>query len=105
MKFYKILRLCFSHLYFRIGFSGEFAPRCITRSEVRCKETGKIRKIFDYDNAQDLYDLLVEFIHVLYFKYVLLCPKDRPVVLVESLLCPTLFRETLAKVCDYVMRN
>lgn len=82
-----------------MGFSGEFAPRCITRSEVRCKQSGQYRKIFDYENAEDLYDLLVEFIHVLYFKCVLLCPKDRPVVLVESLLCPTLFRETLAKVC------
>lgn len=30
-------------------------------------------------------------------------PKDRPVVVIESLLCPTIFRETLAKVlfCHY----
>lgn len=54
--------------YLRLGFSGEFAPRTIIRSEVRCKETGKIRKLFDYENVQDLYDLLVEFIHLLYFK-------------------------------------
>lgn len=40
----------------------------------------------------------MEFIHVIYFKYALLSPKDRPIVIVESLLCPTMFRETLAKV-------
>jgi actin-related protein 10 len=40
----------------------------------------------------------VDFVHVLYFKYALFSPKDKPIVIVESLLCPTLFRETLAKV-------
>lgn len=33
-----------------------------------------------------------------FFRYVLLSPKDRPLVIVESILCPTLFRETLAAV-------
>lgn len=58
-----------------------------------------MRKICDYDSAEDLYDMLVELIHIIYFKYALISPKDRPIVIVESLLCPTLFRETLAKVC------
>ncbi|KAB0799199.1 hypothetical protein PPYR_07079 [Photinus pyralis] len=89
--------------YTKLGFSGEFSPRYIIRSEVRCKETGLMRNIRDYKDDQDLYDLLVDFLHSLYFKYVLISPKDRPVVVVESLLCPTIFRETLAKVlfCHY----
>lgn len=89
--------------YTKLGFSGEFSPRYILKSEVRCKETGIMRNIRDYKDERDLYDLLVDFLHVLYFKYVLLSPKDRPVVIVESLLCPTVFRETLAKVlfCHY----
>ncbi|XP_063912886.1 actin-related protein 10-like [Zophobas morio] len=84
--------------YTKFGFSGEYAPRCIIRSEVRCKKTNTIRRIIDYENEKDLYDLLVDFVHVLYFKYALFSPKDKPIVVVESLLCPTLFRETLAKV-------
>lgn len=28
-------------------------------------------------------------------------PKDRPIIVIESLLCPTVFRETLAKVLFY----
>ncbi|XP_076274002.1 actin-related protein 10 [Rhynchophorus ferrugineus] len=82
----------------RFGFTTDFAPRYIIRSEVRCKKTNKLRKICDYDSADDLYDMLVELIHIIYFKYALISPKDRPIVIVESLLCPTLFRETLAKV-------
>ncbi|XP_974574.2 actin-related protein 10 [Tribolium castaneum] len=84
--------------YTKFGFSGEYAPRCIIRSEVRCKKTNQVRRIFDFKDEQDLYDLLVDFIHTLYFKYALFSPKDKPIVVVESLLSPTLFRETLAKV-------
>ncbi|KAK9694182.1 actin [Popillia japonica] len=87
--------------YTKIGFSAEFAPRAIVASEVRCKNTNQVRNIYDYKDKEDLYDLLVEFIHLLYFKYALISPKDRAVVIVESLLCPTLFRETLAKVLFY----
>ncbi|CAH0560217.1 unnamed protein product [Brassicogethes aeneus] len=82
----------------KFGFSGEFSPRSIFRSEVYCKKTKKTRRIIDFETPEDLYDLLVEFIHKVYFKYALLSPKDRPIIVVESLLCPTLFRETLAKV-------
>lgn len=85
-----------------------------------------MKKVLNYSSKEELYDLLVEFVHTLYFRYTnaLLClgfyciifqatlnsivyvhcrhllvsPKDRRVVVVESLLCPTLFRETLAKV-------
>ncbi|ENN82783.1 hypothetical protein YQE_00849, partial [Dendroctonus ponderosae] len=82
----------------KFGFTGEFAPRYIIRSEVRCKRTCQIKKLCDYESSQDLYDFLVDFIHMIYFEYALISPKDRPIVIVESLLCPTLFRDTLAKV-------
>ncbi|CAG9763009.1 unnamed protein product [Ceutorhynchus assimilis] len=82
----------------KFGFTSEFAPRYIIRSEVRCKRTNKIRKLSSYESPEDLHDLLVDFIHAIYFKFALISPKDRPIVIVESLLCPTLFRETLAKV-------
>ncbi|XP_025835083.1 actin-related protein 10 isoform X2 [Agrilus planipennis] len=82
----------------KLGFSGEFAPRHIIRSEVTLKGSNLTREIYSYVNGDDLYDLLVEFLHMIFFKYVLLSPKDKPVIIVESLLCPTIFRETLAKV-------
>ncbi|XP_018563713.1 actin-related protein 10 [Anoplophora glabripennis] len=82
----------------KFGFTGEFAPRNIIKSEVRCKKTGELKRLWDFKTPDELYDLLVEFIHIIYFKFALLSPKDRPIVIVESLLCPTLFRETLAKV-------
>uniref|UniRef100_A0A0A9YD65 Actin-related protein 10 n=2 Tax=Lygus hesperus TaxID=30085 RepID=A0A0A9YD65_LYGHE len=84
--------------YTKFGFVGEFSPRCIIPTEIYCTRTEKIRKVFDYENDQDLYALLVAFIHKLYFRHVLVSPKDRHVVVVESLLCPTQFRDTLASV-------
>ncbi|KAF6212667.1 hypothetical protein GE061_013193 [Apolygus lucorum] len=45
--------------YTKFGFIGEFSPRCIIPTEIYCTRTEKIRKIFDYENDQDLYALLV----------------------------------------------
>lgn len=84
--------------YTKIGFAGETGPRCIIRTQVVCQETGKVKKVSDYETEEELYDLLVEFIHNLYFRHLLVSPKDRRVVIVESLLCPTVFREALARV-------
>ncbi|PSN40530.1 hypothetical protein C0J52_12264 [Blattella germanica] len=84
--------------YTKFGFAGESGPRCIVRSEIKCPDTNKVKKVLSYSNEEELYDLLVEFIHNLYFRHLLVSPKDRRVVVVESLLCPTVFRETLAKV-------
>ncbi|KAK3730366.1 hypothetical protein QZH41_014847, partial [Actinostola sp. cb2023] len=49
-------------------------------------------------NPDELYAVLRDFIHKIYFRYLLVNPRDRRVVICESVLCPTLFRETLAKV-------
>lgn len=78
-------------------------------------------RVFDAVKSDELYDLLVEFIHTLYFRFVsvilfveyyatdfklilnfwcrhlLVSPKDRRVVVVESVLCPTTTREVIAK--------
>uniref|UniRef100_A0A1B6EDD0 Actin-related protein 10 n=1 Tax=Clastoptera arizonana TaxID=38151 RepID=A0A1B6EDD0_9HEMI len=82
----------------KFGFAGDSTPRCIIPTEIKCPESGKVRSILTYKNEDDLYALLVDFIHMLYFKHVLVSPKDRKVVIVESLLCPTVIRDTLAKV-------
>ncbi|CAH0677587.1 unnamed protein product [Spodoptera exigua] len=84
--------------YTKFGFTGEAAPRCIVRSEFWCPATRRVRRLHDYSSAAELYDNLVHMLHQLYFRHVLVNPKERKVVVVESLLTPTLFRETLAKV-------
>ncbi|XP_045480443.1 actin-related protein 10 [Harmonia axyridis] len=82
--------------YTKFGLTGEPVPRAIFRTEVKFK--GKLRNLFDYQNEKELYDMLVEFFQEIYFKYAVNSPKDRPIVIVESLLCPILFRDNIAKV-------
>ncbi|XP_046664022.1 actin-related protein 10 isoform X2 [Homalodisca vitripennis] len=84
--------------YTKFGFAGEASPRCIVRSEVKCPKTGQVREVMNYTDKDDLYGLLVDFLHMLFFKHVQLSPKERRLVVVESLLCPTIVRDTLAKV-------
>ncbi|KAI5651560.1 actin domain-containing protein [Phthorimaea operculella] len=84
--------------YTKFGFTGEAAPRCIVRSEFWCTIERRYKRVYDYKTPEELYDNLVNMLHMLYFRHVLVNPKERKVVVVESLLTPTLFRETLAKV-------
>ncbi|XP_015587445.1 actin-related protein 10 [Cephus cinctus] len=84
--------------YTKFGYAGEATPRGIIRTEVKCPESKEIRRIFNYIDIDDLYQLLVEFLHLLFFRHVAISPKDVRIVVLESLLTPTQFRETLAKV-------
>jgi hypothetical protein len=54
----------------RFGFAGESGPRCIIRTEVKCPETKQVKKVLNYSSKGELYDLLVEFLHILYFRYI-----------------------------------
>jgi len=76
----------------KCGYAGEMSPRCIVPSQVHGKSLHSINA------PSELYSALVDFVHHLYFKWLLVNPKDRRVVIVENVLGPTLFRETLAKV-------
>lgn len=76
----------------KCGYAGEMYPRCIVASQVKGKS------LHSLTSAGSLYSALVDFIHHLYFKWLLVNPKDRRVVVVENVLGPTMFRETLAKV-------
>uniref|UniRef100_A0A3F2YW34 Actin-related protein 10 n=1 Tax=Anopheles dirus TaxID=7168 RepID=A0A3F2YW34_9DIPT len=87
----------------KLGFAGEPYPRSIIPSEVvdhRAKNAGLTtpnRKLFAYGNETELYDALVEFLKTIFFKYVLVSPKERKIVVVESVLCPTAVKEGLAR--------
>ena len=84
--------------YTKFGYAGEAAPRSIIRTEVKCSETREIRRIYDYKDTEDLYQLLVDFLQALFFKHVVISPKDARIVVLESTLAPLQFKDTLAKV-------
>ncbi|EDV21739.1 uncharacterized protein TRIADDRAFT_59766 [Trichoplax adhaerens] len=87
--------------YTKCGFAGESCPRHILPSSVVTCVDGKekVVKFIDYaGNSQELVKLLKRFIHNIFFKYLLVNPKDRRMVIVESVLCPNTFKNSLAKV-------
>uniref|UniRef100_A0A672JKL2 Actin related protein 10 n=1 Tax=Salarias fasciatus TaxID=181472 RepID=A0A672JKL2_SALFA len=83
----------------KCGFAGETGPRFIIPSEIRKPGQQQAIKVVQYNiNTEELYVILKEFIHILYFRHLLVNPRDRRVVIIESILCPSHFRETLTKV-------
>ena len=87
--------------YTKIGFAGESVPRHIIPSRVQRLIGSELveTKVVKYDaNEDELFDILREFLHSIYFKYLLVNPKERRVVISESLLAPVKFRNTLAKI-------
>jgi len=79
--------------YTKVGYAGELTPRCVLPSQ---SQDGI--PLHDYRQEDELYNALVAFIHKLYFKWLLVNPKDRRVVVIESVIGPTLFKNTLARV-------
>uniref|UniRef100_A0A3P9HL57 Actin related protein 10 n=1 Tax=Oryzias latipes TaxID=8090 RepID=A0A3P9HL57_ORYLA len=85
--------------YTKCGFAGETGPRFIIPSEIQKPGQQQTVKVVQYNiNTEELYAILKEFIHTLYFRHLLVNPRDRRVVIIESILCPSHFRETLTKV-------
>ncbi|KAG9282893.1 actin-related protein 10 [Astyanax mexicanus] len=85
--------------YTKCGFAGETGPRFIIPSEIQRPGVQQPIKVVQYNiNTEELYTNLKEFIHMLYFRHLLVNPRDRRVVIIESILCPSHFRETLSKV-------
>lgn len=88
----------FGTAYTKCGVAGEMSPRCIIPSQLKDDKTGKIRKLWEYKTEVELFENLKDFLFNLYFRHLLINPKDRRMVVCESLLCPASFRETLARV-------
>ncbi|KAM9553870.1 actin-related protein 10-like [Salvelinus alpinus] len=85
--------------YTKCGFAGETGPRFIIPSEIQKPGQPQSIKVVQYNiNTEELYSNLKEFIHTLYFRHLLVNPRDRRVLIIESILCPSHFRETLTKV-------
>ena len=95
----------------KCGYAGEMSPRLVKNSlmkleldidhyHIRCIVPSQVKgkSLHSISTSSELYSALVDFVHHLYFKWLLVNPKDRRVVIVENVLGPTMFRETLAKV-------
>ncbi|XP_011501636.1 PREDICTED: actin-related protein 10 [Ceratosolen solmsi marchali] len=94
----QVIVLDIGSAYTKYGYAGETAPRGIINTEIKCPESRELRKIYSYKDEDDLYQLLVEFLHMIFFKCVVISPKDIKIVILESPLIPSKFRNTLAKV-------
>lgn len=90
--------------YTKCGFASEVSPRHIIPSSVKRNINGKVsvETVAPHDvnniSSEHLYGVLRDFLQFIYFRYLLVNPKERRVVICESVLWPTKFRETLAKV-------
>ena len=87
--------------YTKIGFAGESNPRHIIPSKVKKLVGFELVEIKVWQNEakeSELYETFREFLHMIYFKYLLVNPKERKVVISESILAPNKLRKTLAKV-------
>jgi len=84
--------------YTKCGFAGENGPRFIIPSEVKPLKTKKTIKIHEVADDEELYSVLIEFVHYIFFRQLLVNPKDRKIVVVESILSTSRFRSTLSRV-------
>lgn len=89
--------------YTKCGFASETSPRHIIRSVITHTINGETETVNVVSHEQDkrpdeLYAILRDFLHQVYFRYLLVNPRDRRVVICESVLCSTLWRNTIAKV-------
>ncbi|XP_075157327.1 actin-related protein 10 [Haematobia irritans] len=83
--------------YTKFGFAAEAYPRKILPTEVILSSNGKTKNLFDYEDKQEFYDQMVDFLQTIFFKYLLVSPKERKIVVVENVFGQTIIRETLAK--------
>ncbi|XP_031638358.1 actin-related protein 10 [Contarinia nasturtii] len=101
MPVYEIAPVVFDigSAYTKLGFVAEPHPRSIVPTQIISGTSPTTSKpLFEYKNQLQLYDQVVDFVQTLFFKHLLVNPKERKVVIVESVLCPTEIREVFAKV-------
>lgn len=84
---------------FRLGFVADPYPRAIIPTEIISGTSPTtVQSLFTPGTKDELYDRVVDFVQMLFFKHLLVSPKERKVIIVESVLCPTEIREVFAKV-------
>ncbi|XP_004520435.1 actin-related protein 10 [Ceratitis capitata] len=84
--------------YTKLGFAAEAYPRKIIPSEVILSSNGQTKALLQYETISGLYDQFVDFLQMIFFKHLLVIPKERKIVIVENVFGQTVLRETLARV-------
>uniref|UniRef100_A0A0N5A890 Actin-related protein 10 n=1 Tax=Syphacia muris TaxID=451379 RepID=A0A0N5A890_9BILA len=81
----------------KIGCAGEHLPQAVIRSEVR-SDFGEVSPVFDRSKTStEQYHAIIYFFKQIFFRHLLITPKDRRFVIVESVLTPTAKRNLIAK--------
>lgn len=81
--------------YTKCGFAGETGPRFIIPTSITLP-TGEKKFLRSIKGSQAKRQFLVNLLHELYYRHLLVNPKDRRVVIIESVLSLTSFRTLLA---------
>lgn len=89
-------------IFTKVGLAGEQSPRHVIRTELNRIEERKLvcTPILRNNSIDDceLRVLFKEFFHEIYFKYLLVNPKERRVVVCDAMLKPIRIRDAMAKV-------
>lgn len=56
-------------VFYRLGFAAEAYPRMIMPTELVLTTTGETKRLFDYVGPEQLYDQIVDFLQLVFFKY------------------------------------
>jgi hypothetical protein len=82
----------------KVGFSGDAEPRHILKTQFVLRDGAVLDPVFNVQkyNTAHWSEALFLFFHNIFFRYLLVNPHERPVVIVESLLTPNHFRQRVA---------
>lgn len=83
--------------YTRCGLAGEPSPRAILKSAVR-QSNDELLYLHDIDDIETLKSNLGNFLELLYFNHLAVTPKEKKVVIVESVFSKSTFKNTLTTV-------
>ncbi|CAH8831543.1 unnamed protein product [Trichobilharzia szidati] len=84
-------------VYTKCGFAGETGPRFIIPTEITLP-SGVKQSLVNITKKDEKKQFLTTFLYNMYYRHLLVNPKDRRVVVVESVLCPSSSRELLADI-------
>lgn len=87
----------FGRHYTRCGFAGEPAPRAIIKTSYQDKDGNRVY-LHNLNYPTELQQRLGEFIENIYFNHLAVSPKEKKVVVVESVFCKSIFRTTLTRI-------
>lgn len=93
-----IVVLEFGRQYTRCGFASEPAPRAIIKTGYQDQTTGQTVYLNDITDARELRRRLGDFVDKIYFNYLAVSPKEKKVVIVESVFCKSILRNSLMQI-------